>query len=58
MAALIEVPLRHLLDDGNMELELRQWMGEAVLVPAYIYGRHRIWGATARILQQLLGLLS
>ena len=58
VAELIEVPLGHLLDDGNMEMELRQWKGEAVLVPAYVYGRHRIWGATARILKQLLGLLS
>jgi 8-oxo-dGTP pyrophosphatase MutT (NUDIX family) len=58
VASIIEVPLRHLLDHRNMELELRQWKGKAVLVPAYTYGRHRIWGATARILQQLLDLLS
>ncbi|MFQ5880201.1 MAG: NUDIX hydrolase [Dehalococcoidia bacterium] len=58
VAAVVEVPLRHLLDDRSMELELRQWRGQPVLVPAYTYDRHRIWGATARILQQLLGLLS
>ncbi len=58
VAALIEVPLRHLLAAGSLELELRELRGQPVLVPAYIYGPHRIWGATARILKNFLDLLS
>jgi hypothetical protein len=40
-----------------MELELRQWRGVPVLVPAFTWNGYRIWGATARILKQLLDLL-
>lgn len=55
---VVQVPLSHLLDDRNMELEVRQYKGKQVLVPAYTYEGHRIWGATARILRQLLDLLA
>ncbi len=57
VASLLEVPLLHLLDWRNMELELRQWKGTPVLVPAFSWNGRRIWGATARILKQLLDLL-
>ncbi|HXG42114.1 MAG TPA: CoA pyrophosphatase [Dehalococcoidia bacterium] len=57
VASLLEVPLPHLLDWRNMELELRQWRGTPVLVPAFHWNGYRIWGATARILKQLLDLL-
>jgi 8-oxo-dGTP pyrophosphatase MutT (NUDIX family) len=55
---VVQVPLSHLLDDRNMELEVRQFKGKQVLVPAYTYEGHRIWGATARMLHQLLELLA
>jgi 8-oxo-dGTP pyrophosphatase MutT (NUDIX family) len=58
VASLIEVPLRHLLANDSMELELRELRGQPVLVPAYVYGQHRIWGATARILKGFLDLLA
>lgn len=57
VASLLEVPLSHLLDWRNMELELRQWRGTPVLVPAFHWNGYRIWGATARILKQFLDLL-
>jgi len=57
VASILEVPLAHLLDWRNMELELRQWQGVPVLVPAFTWNGYRIWGATARILKQLLDLL-
>lgn len=57
VARVVEVPLRHLLDDKNMELEVRQHNGREVLVPAFAYNEHRIWGATARMLHQLIELL-
>ncbi|MFQ6020042.1 MAG: NUDIX hydrolase [Dehalococcoidia bacterium] len=58
VAALVEVPLPHLLDERNKELEVRQWKGKPVLVPAYTHGRRRIFGATAIIIDRFLGLLS
>jgi hypothetical protein len=55
---IIEVPLAHLLDGGNVTRETRDVDGEKVELYFYRFGRHTIWGATARILNQLLGLLS
>lgn len=57
VACVVEVPLGHLLDEQNMELEVRQHNGREVLVPAFAYNGHRIWGATARMLHQLVELL-
>src|SRR3990172_8191155 len=57
VARVVEVPLPHLLDERNMELEVRTHKGKQVLVPAFNYEGHRIWGATARMLRQLLELL-
>jgi 8-oxo-dGTP pyrophosphatase MutT (NUDIX family) len=58
VAKVVQVPLPHLLDERNMELEVRQHKGKQVLVPAYQYEDNRIWGATARMLRQLLELLT
>lgn len=57
VAQVVQVPLPHLMDEQNMELEVRQHKGKQVLVPAYTYESHRIWGATARMLRQFLELL-
>lgn len=57
VARVVEVPLTFLLEEGNMELEVRQHQGREVLVPAFSYNGHRIWGATARMLHQLIELL-
>ncbi|MDO8615662.1 MAG: CoA pyrophosphatase [Dehalococcoidia bacterium] len=54
---VIQVPLVFLLDERNMELEVRQHQGREVLVPAFSYNSHRIWGATARMLHQFIELL-
>ncbi len=58
VAAVVQVPLTHLLDEQNMELEVRKHKGKQVLVPAYTFEGHRIWGATARMLRQFLELLT
>lgn len=57
VARVVEVPLSFLMDERNMELEVRQHQGRQVLVPAFSYNGHRIWGATARILHQFIELL-
>lgn len=57
VAQVVQVPLSYLLDEQNMELEVRQHQGREVLVPAFSYNGHRVWGATARMLHQLIELL-
>ena len=58
IAELIEVPLASLLDeDCFSEREIfRGGRNEGVY--AYQYGKHIIWGATARILKQFLDLIT
>ena len=55
---LIEVPLASLLDENCFgEREIFRG-GRQEAVPAYQYGKHIIWGATARILKQFLDLIT
>lgn len=58
IAELIEVPLAFLLDeDCFSEREISRG-GQREIVYAYQYGEHNIWGATARILNQFLDLIT
>lgn len=57
VAAVIEVPLSHLLDENNIGFETWLLRGRQVQVPFYQYKEHKIWGATAMILCELLELL-
>ncbi|MGQ9801131.1 MAG: NUDIX hydrolase [Candidatus Saccharicenans sp.] len=57
VAAVIEIPLAHLLDEHNIRCETWSLRGRQVLVPFYQYGEHKIWGATAMILSEFLELL-
>jgi len=57
IAELIEVPLASLLDENSFsEREIFRG-GHKEIVYAYEYGKHIIWGATARILKQFLDLI-
>jgi len=58
VAELVEVPLRHLLDERNLERAVRQLHDRPVAILTYLYDDHRIWGATARILKGFLDHLS
>jgi 8-oxo-dGTP pyrophosphatase MutT (NUDIX family) len=55
---IIEVPLSVFLDEAKFREELRSRNGELVSVYFYQHEEHTIWGATARILKQLMDLLS
>lgn len=57
VSRVVEVPLPFLMDETNMELEVREHGGREVLVPAFTYDGHRIWGATARMLHQLIEIV-
>ncbi|MDI6699353.1 MAG: CoA pyrophosphatase [Candidatus Saccharicenans sp.] len=57
VAAVIEVPLSHLLDENNLKRERWLLRGKETLVPFYHFKQHKIWGATAMILNEFLEVL-
>ena len=58
IAELIEVPLASLLDEKCLSEREMIRGGKKEVVYAYQYGKHAIWGATARILKQFLDLIT
>jgi 8-oxo-dGTP pyrophosphatase MutT (NUDIX family) len=54
---IIEVPIPHLLNPSIQRQERRTVFGREHEIYFYEYGRHVIWGATARILRDLLQIL-
>ena len=54
---VIEVPLDHLLDPENIRREIWPMRGTDVSVPFYQFAGHKIWGATAMVLAELMELL-
>jgi 8-oxo-dGTP pyrophosphatase MutT (NUDIX family) len=57
VAEILEVPLAHLRDDTNLNVELRMYQGAERAHYSYQWRDHIIWGATGRILRQFLDLL-
>lgn len=57
VAALLEVPLPHLLDPANLGCRTRHWEDQAYTAPHFLWQTHQIWGATCMILGELLTLL-
>ncbi len=57
IAELIEVPLSSLLHGESFSEKEIMRGGQREIVYAYQYGKHTIWGATARILKQFLELI-
>jgi 8-oxo-dGTP pyrophosphatase MutT (NUDIX family) len=57
VAEVIEVPVRHLADHGHRRLETRTLRDRTVKVPFYEFQGHKIWGATAMVLAELLALV-
>ncbi|MGB2713738.1 MAG: CoA pyrophosphatase [Vicinamibacterales bacterium] len=56
VADLLEVPLPHLVEPSTLNREPVPWRDVVAPPPSYSFGEHVIWGATARILGQLLDL--
>ncbi|GAC1396401.1 MAG: hypothetical protein NVSMB52_09880 [Chloroflexota bacterium] len=51
--SVIEVPVSNLMDERLIEKEVRTFRGRRWEITAYRFGRHMVWGATARILADL-----
>ncbi len=54
---IIEIPLRHLLQPSIHRVEKRAVSDHETEIYFYEYGPHVVWGATARILRNLLLIL-
>jgi len=54
VAALLEVPLSHLLDQRNRGQHLREECNRRFWAPHFQWQQHRIWGATCIILSELV----
>jgi 8-oxo-dGTP pyrophosphatase MutT (NUDIX family) len=57
VAELLELPLAHLLDPANQGRHARRQRGVELSAPHFLYGRHRIWGATSMILAELAAII-
>jgi 8-oxo-dGTP pyrophosphatase MutT (NUDIX family) len=55
--SIIEVPLSYLLDPMVVEERPVKWKGQDLTTLVYHYKGHAIWGATARILADLLTVM-
>ncbi|MCB9126919.1 MAG: CoA pyrophosphatase [Ardenticatenales bacterium] len=56
VALVIETPLEVLLDPANHHEELRFLAGEERRIPYFWFDPHKIWGATAMILNEFLAV--
>jgi 8-oxo-dGTP pyrophosphatase MutT (NUDIX family) len=57
VAEVIEIPLAHLLNPQNIRREMWNIRSADVEVPFYAFGEHKIWGATAMVLAELLEMI-
>lgn len=57
VAEILEVSLAHLLDPAVRQEELWQLRGHDVTVPFFNVDGHKVWGATAMMLSELLARL-
>jgi 8-oxo-dGTP pyrophosphatase MutT (NUDIX family) len=55
--SIIEVPMSYLLDPMVVEERAVKWKGRDLMTLVYHYRGHAIWGATARILTDLLAVM-
>lgn len=54
VAEILEVPLRHLLRQETRVEELWNWRGSDIVVPFFAVEGHKVWGATAMMLSELV----
>jgi len=57
VAELLEVPLDLLLDPATASQETRVIRGQETVVPFFLVCGHKVWGATAAVLSELLAML-
>jgi 8-oxo-dGTP pyrophosphatase MutT (NUDIX family) len=55
--AILEVPLRDLLDPSTLREESRRFEGRDHRIPFFALEGHKVWGATAMVLSEFVSLL-
>ncbi|MDA1189752.1 MAG: CoA pyrophosphatase [Chloroflexi bacterium] len=58
VSELIEVPIPALVDEANVRADMRIVDGEPMRIPSYSYEGQLIYGATARVLEQFLRVVT
>jgi len=56
VAEVIEVPVDHLLEPQSVHEETWTYRGAQYKVPFFLFGEHKIWGATAMVLAELMAV--
>lgn len=54
VAEIVEVPLQHLLDPSSRFEQPWDFRGQSITVPYYAVGDHKVWGATAMMISELV----
>lgn len=54
MVDVFDVPLTHLLDPANVQLQRREWQGRIFDIHYYTYNDKTIWGVTGMLLYDFL----
>jgi len=54
VAEILEASLSHLLDPDTMRREIWEMQGYSVEVPFYLVDHHKVWGATAIMMSELI----
>lgn len=54
---LLEIPLAHFMDESQLQVKKVSFEGDEVEIPFYHWQTHTIWGATGRIVRQLIKVL-
>ena len=57
VAEVLEVPWDHMTNTANQKKEMWTIRGQEVQVPFFCFHDHKIWGATAMVLAELLSLV-
>ena len=57
VAELFTAPLQQLLAPATVHEEVNLHDGQSFVVPHYLFGQHKVWGATAMILAEFVALL-
>jgi 8-oxo-dGTP pyrophosphatase MutT (NUDIX family) len=57
VADYFEAPLRHFLEPANFDSHEREFRGSRYRFPHFDWAGHQVWGATCRILGELVSIL-
>lgn len=52
--SVIEIPIHYIKNKENLYFERRVFFNKEVRIPYYLFNDHKIWGATGRILYDLI----